>query len=78
MHRPPGSAGPIIAGRPRANEELVDCIVIPGREANPESRDSGFDASHRPGMTQPNDCRKSSWQSRRVLCETAPRGCRRV
>src|SRR3954453_9969940 len=25
--------------------------VIPGREANPESRDSGFDASHRPGMT---------------------------
>ncbi len=30
-------------------------IVIPGRleEANPESRDSGFDASHRPGMTEP-------------------------
>jgi hypothetical protein len=26
--------------------------VIPGREANPESRDSGFDASHRPGMTE--------------------------
>jgi len=26
------------------------CIVIPGREANPESRDSGFDAAHRPGM----------------------------
>src|SRR6202035_4098609 len=27
--------------------------VIPGRivDANPESRDSGFDASHRPGMT---------------------------
>jgi hypothetical protein len=27
--------------------------VIPGRleEANPESRDSGFDAAHRPGMT---------------------------
>jgi hypothetical protein len=25
--------------------------VIPGREANPESRDSGFDASHHPGMT---------------------------
>jgi len=25
-------------------------VVIPGREANPESRDSGFDASHRPGM----------------------------
>jgi hypothetical protein len=26
---------------------------IPGRieDANPESRDSGFDASHRPGMT---------------------------
>jgi len=26
--------------------------VIPGRleEANPESRDSGFDAAHRPGM----------------------------
>jgi hypothetical protein len=24
---------------------------LPGREANPESRDSGFDASHRPGMT---------------------------
>jgi len=28
-------------------------IVIPGRieDANPESRDSGFDALHRPGMT---------------------------
>src|SRR5258708_3419207 len=28
--------------------------VIPGRveDANPESRDSGFDASHRPGMTE--------------------------
>jgi hypothetical protein len=27
--------------------------VIPGRleEPNPESRDSGFDAAHRPGMT---------------------------
>ena len=27
--------------------------VIPGRleEPNPESRDSGFDATHRPGMT---------------------------
>src|SRR5437660_877609 len=25
--------------------------VIPGREANPEVRDSGFDATHRPGMT---------------------------
>ncbi|BAR54632.1 hypothetical protein NK6_1448 [Bradyrhizobium diazoefficiens] len=26
--------------------------VIPGgEEPNPESRDSGFDASHRPGMT---------------------------
>jgi len=27
-------------------------LVIPGRieDANPESRDSGFDASHRPGM----------------------------
>jgi len=31
---------------------MIDGIaVIPGREANPESRDSGFDASHRPGMT---------------------------
>jgi len=29
--------------------------VIPGREANPESRDSGFDATHRPGMTMRND-----------------------
>ena len=28
-------------------------FVIPGHRAamNPESRDSGFDASHRPGMT---------------------------
>jgi hypothetical protein len=28
-------------------------IVIPGRieDASPESRDSGFDAAHRPGMT---------------------------
>jgi DNA helicase-2/ATP-dependent DNA helicase PcrA len=28
--------------------------VIPGRleEANPEFRDSGFDAAHRPGMTK--------------------------
>jgi hypothetical protein len=28
-------------------------VVIPGRieDANPESRDSEFDASHRPGMT---------------------------
>ena len=25
--------------------------VVPGREANPEPRDSGFDAAHRPGMT---------------------------
>src|SRR6267143_4419973 len=25
---------------------------MPGPEANPESRDTGFDASHRPGMTQ--------------------------
>ena len=25
--------------------------VVPGRGANPEPRDSGFDASHRPGMT---------------------------
>jgi hypothetical protein len=31
--------------------------VIPGRieDANPESRDSGFDASHRPGMTETNE-----------------------
>jgi hypothetical protein len=29
-------------------------LVIPGRlkEANPESRGSGFDASHRPGTTE--------------------------
>ena len=25
--------------------------VIPGREANPESRDSGFDAAHRPQVS---------------------------
>ena len=33
----------------------LEIVVIPGRcEApNPESRDSGFDASHRPGMTAP-------------------------
>jgi len=29
-------------------------VVIPGRieDANPEVRDSGFDAAHRPGMTK--------------------------
>ena len=34
--------------------EAVEHPVIPGRceAANPESRDSGFDASHRPGMTE--------------------------
>jgi hypothetical protein len=34
------------------NDALL--AVIPGRveDANPESRDSGFDASHRPGMTE--------------------------
>jgi hypothetical protein len=34
-------------------------VVIPGRvdDANPESRDSGFDASHRPGMTNERECR---------------------
>jgi DNA helicase II / ATP-dependent DNA helicase PcrA len=33
---------------------LPTTFVIPGRleEANPESRDSGFDATHRPGMTE--------------------------
>ncbi|RQH12398.1 hypothetical protein EHH60_16045 [Bradyrhizobium sp. RP6] len=35
----------------RGSEYMI--IVIPGRleEPNPGSRDSGFDASHRPGMT---------------------------
>src|SRR6202035_5573130 len=34
--------------------EVLSTTVIPGRieDANPESRDSGFDASHRPGMTK--------------------------
>jgi hypothetical protein len=35
--------------------------VIPGREANPESRDSGFDAAHRPGMTS------ASWRCARAI-----------
>jgi hypothetical protein len=36
------------------SEAIHRGIVIPGRveDANPESRDSGFDASHRPGMTE--------------------------
>jgi hypothetical protein len=35
------------------NASIHLSIVIPGRieDANPESRGSGFDASHRPGMT---------------------------
>ena len=39
-------------GRISTNPSVFDS-VIPGRSAgpNPESRDSGFDASHRPGMT---------------------------
>src|SRR5579864_4770069 len=42
-------------GRHRKGEEEV-AFVVPGRleEANPEPRDSGFDASHRPGMTKPH------------------------
>ena len=37
----------------RAEEYGNRVFVIPGHRAamNPESRDSGFDASHRPGMT---------------------------
>jgi len=33
-------------------KQSISRAVIPGRieDANPESRDSGFDASHRPGM----------------------------
>src|SRR5207244_4985989 len=30
----------------------LTATVVPGREANPEPRDSGFDASHHPGMTE--------------------------
>jgi glycosyltransferase involved in cell wall biosynthesis len=35
-------------------KDVADAVlaVIPGREANPESRGSGFDASHRPGTTE--------------------------
>jgi hypothetical protein len=32
-------------------KQSISFTVIPGREANPESRTSGFDAAHRPGMT---------------------------
>src|SRR5665647_2617606 len=40
-------------------------IVIPGRcvASNPESRDSGFDATHRPGMTESASSRRlSQWR----------------
>jgi hypothetical protein len=37
----------------KCHQEQNEPGVIPGQPAglNPESRDSGFDASHRPGMT---------------------------
>ncbi|QDW41712.1 hypothetical protein FFI89_034105 [Bradyrhizobium sp. KBS0727] len=43
--------------------------VIPGREANPESRDSGFDALHRPGMT---DRRVTICSPRHPMAELRP------
>jgi hypothetical protein len=41
--------------------------VIPGREANPESRDSGFDASHRPGMTTRQNGLTEKYRSQRSV-----------
>jgi len=40
------------AGLAARSPRLTTDAVIPGRSAgpSPESRDSGFDASHRPGM----------------------------
>src|SRR6266853_740463 len=55
-HRAGGKAGDGAVGRSRASRSGGNEVefVIPGRveDANPESRDSGFDASHRPGMTK--------------------------
>jgi hypothetical protein len=48
-----GSGGsPIVIARSEATKQ--SCTVIPGwsEGPDPESRDSGFDASHRPGMTE--------------------------
>ncbi|RTE93286.1 hypothetical protein D6B98_11830 [Bradyrhizobium sp. LVM 105] len=41
----------------------ISLLVIPGRlvEPNPESRDSGLDASHRPGMTPPKKDARGRW-----------------
>jgi hypothetical protein len=48
----------ITRARSRGEKANVCVGVIPGRieDANPESRDSGFDAAHRPGMTASKKC----------------------
>jgi hypothetical protein len=55
MHHPGISCRGNAESHPRGRLKIESEInhVIPGRveDANPESRDSGFDASHRPGMT---------------------------
>ncbi len=50
-------------------------LVIPGRikDANPESRDSGFDASHRPGMTRSGLLRRFRLRSLSYGGQVAPR-----
>src|SRR5262249_28304944 len=50
-------------------------VVIPGREANPESRGSGFNASHRPGTTWANYAATLATFSLSSVIRPAVRAC---